>query len=112
MPFFIPSFFLAADKTLRTNYWNFKRVCEILFPILKKGARVVNLTSSVGWLPKVNFPNPTMKTTLARPDLTDEILDDIIRQCTKALKSSSLQQDGFMDPSYTISKVGICALSR
>ena len=37
-------------KTLATNYWANKRACDILFPILNPGARVVNMTSSVGFL--------------------------------------------------------------
>ena len=35
-----------ATVTLATNYWANKRACEILFPILNAGARVVNMSSS------------------------------------------------------------------
>ena len=104
--------FKAAEKTINTNYWGLRRACEILLPKLKPGARVVNLTSSVGWLPKVNFPRAAMKEDIAREDLSVEDLDVIINECKVTLKLSNLHQEGFMDPSYTISKVGICALSR
>ena len=43
-------FGVQARVTLATNYWANKRACEILFPILKPGARVVNMSSSCGWL--------------------------------------------------------------
>ena len=44
------SFLDDFKKTLKTNYWANKRACDILFPILNPGARVVNITSSVGFL--------------------------------------------------------------
>merc|ERR1711862_270324 len=37
-----------AKVTLGTNYWDNKRVCELLFPLLNPGARVVNVSSFVG----------------------------------------------------------------
>ena len=39
---------MQAEVTCRTNYWSTKNVCDILFPILKAGARVVNVSSSAG----------------------------------------------------------------
>ena len=39
---------LQAEVTCKTNYWSTKNVCDILFPILKAGARVVNVSSSAG----------------------------------------------------------------
>ena len=39
-----------AKVTLGTNYWDNKRVCELLFPLLNPGARVVNVSSFVGAL--------------------------------------------------------------
>ena len=43
-------FVVQARVTLDTNYWANKRACEILFPILNPGARVVNMSSSCGFL--------------------------------------------------------------
>ena len=42
-----------ARVTLTTNYWATKKACEILFPILKPGARVVNVSSSAGYLGQI-----------------------------------------------------------
>ena len=39
---------VQAEVTCKTNYWSTKNVCDILFPILKPGARVVNVSSSAG----------------------------------------------------------------
>ena len=43
-------FAVQAKRTLMTNYEGTKTVCDILFPILRPGARVVNVSSSMGWL--------------------------------------------------------------
>ena len=42
-----------ARVTLDTNYWATKKACEILFPILKPGARVVNVSSTAGYLGQI-----------------------------------------------------------
>ena len=44
------AFAVQAKVTLETNYWANKRACEILFPLLNPGARVVNVSSSCGFL--------------------------------------------------------------
>ena len=44
------SFGVQAKRTLMTNYLGTKMVCDVLFPILRPGARVVNVSSSMGWL--------------------------------------------------------------
>ena len=41
---------VQAEVTCKTNYWSTKIACEILFPILKPGARVVNVSSVAGLL--------------------------------------------------------------
>ena len=42
-------FGVQAKKTIMTNYHGTKMVCDLLFPILRPGARVVNVSSSMGW---------------------------------------------------------------
>ena len=37
---------VQAKVTIQTNYFGTKQACEVLFPILKPGARVVNVSSS------------------------------------------------------------------
>ena len=45
-------------KTLATNYWANKRACDILFPILNPGARVVNITSFDHFLKQLSSSGP------------------------------------------------------
>jgi carbonyl reductase 1 len=43
-----------ASKTLSTNFFNTLRICNILFPILRPHARVVNLSSMLGHLSRIS----------------------------------------------------------
>jgi carbonyl reductase 1 len=54
---------LQAEVTCKTNYWSTKNVCDLLFPILKPGARVVNVSSCCGTLS--TMPDSDLKKKLA-----------------------------------------------
>ena len=41
---------IQARNTIDVNYYGTKQCCEVLFPLLNDGARVVNVSSSVGFL--------------------------------------------------------------
>ena len=41
---------VQAKETIAINYFGTKQCCEALFPLLKDGARVVNISSSCGFL--------------------------------------------------------------
>jgi carbonyl reductase 1 len=45
---------LKAELNCKTNYWSTKNVCDLLFPALKPGARVVNVSSSSGKLSTIS----------------------------------------------------------
>ena len=49
---------VQAKVTIQTNYFGTKQVCDTLFPILKPGARVVNVSSSAGFLLNVCGEEP------------------------------------------------------
>lgn len=51
-----------AEVTLRTNYFGTLRVSEALLPLLRPGARVVNLSSMCGHLSKI--PGSELKVTI------------------------------------------------
>lgn len=66
-----------ATVTLRTNFFNTLRACNILFPILKPHARVVNVSSSVGHLQKIagqDDVSVALRQKLSSSDLTTEEL--------------------------------------
>ncbi len=53
-----------AEVTLRTNYFNTKRLWEILSPALRPGARIVNVSSCCGLLS--TMPDGAIKEKLAK----------------------------------------------
>lgn len=70
-----------ADKAkvvVGTNYFGVKMTCETLFPLLKKGARVVNVSSAAGSL--FNIKDESLRKEFAREDLTFDELDDLINR--------------------------------
>ena len=108
---------VQAEVTVKTNYFGTKQTCEILFPILNAGARIVNVSSSSGFLPNVNGDEPEAKNLrekLASSDstLTTKELDDIMISYINATKDGTHTQKGWGSSTYVASKVGLSALSR
>eukprot|EP00095_Tigriopus_kingsejongensis_P001475 snap_masked-scaffold124_size330879-processed-gene-0.9 protein:Tk01475 transcript:snap_masked-scaffold124_size330879-processed-gene-0.9-mRNA-1 annotation:"carbonyl reductase" len=104
-----------AEITLRTNYWSLKSVCDALFPLLAPGARVVNMSSSAGFLhrmPGSGPANSALKAKLANPELTREELDALMTNFVESAKAGTYQDFGWPNRTYSVSKVGASALSR
>lgn len=111
------SFAEQARVTLATNYWANKRCCEILFPILKSGARVVNMSSSMGFLGVLDLSSnkeeaEKKKKILASEDLKVSQLDDLMLNFVKAAEEGTHGDAGWPNSTYMVSKVGWSALSR
>jgi len=113
-------FALQAKVTLETNYWANKRACQILFPILNAGARVVNVSSSVGFLghligraaPENKAKAEELTKILSSPDLSEAELDGLMRDFVSLAASGEHQAHGWLNSTYMTSKIGWSALSR
>ena len=108
---------VQAQVTIQTNYFGTKQVCDILFPILKPGARVVNVSSSAGFLLNVCGEEPAateLRKKLESSDttLTIEELDGLMNQFIKASEDGTFKEKGWGGSTYVASKVGLSALSR
>ena len=71
-----------ASKTLDTNFFNTLRTCNILFPILRPHARVVNLTSMLGHLIMIKGQDQAaadLRAKLASDELTTDELVKIMK---------------------------------
>jgi len=106
-----------AEVTLATNYWANKAACDILFPALRPGARVVNMSSSAGFLGHIGRSGDSsvaasLKATLASPTLTREELDSLMEQFVTTAKAGSHSSHGWPNSTYVVSKIGWSALSR
>ena len=74
-----------AAANLKTNYFDTARLCNILFPILRDHARVVNISSCAGHLSLLTIKNQgrvneELKEKLASADLTEEELGELMQQ--------------------------------
>ena len=74
-------FAIQARETLRVNFFALRDLCNILFPILKPHARVVNLSSSAGHLSRI--PGKHLREVLASTDLTEEKLSALMTSFVK-----------------------------
>jgi len=112
------SFGVQASLTLATNYWANKRTCEILFPILKPGARVVNMSSNLGFLGHIGARSGDktkaehLKKRLSADDLTVEELDGFMKNFVETANAGTHGDHGWPNSTYVVSKVGWSALSR
>lgn len=74
-------FGVQARETTRINYFALRDTCNILFPILKSHARVVNVSSSCGHLSRI--PDQRLREKFASPDLTEKELSELITSFVK-----------------------------
>jgi len=112
------AFEVQAEVTLATNYWANKRTCEILFPILNPGARVVNVSSSLGFLGLIGAKSgdkakaEELRSILGSPDLSVDTLDGLMKNFVETAKAGTHGDHGWPDSTYVVSKIGLSALSR
>ena len=101
-----------AEVTLRTNYFNTKTVCDHMFPLLRSGARVVNVSSSCGFLKHV--PGDDLRQKLSKSDssLTVDELDAMMKDFVESAKAGNHGEKGWPNSTYVVSKVGLSALTR
>ncbi|XP_026733552.1 carbonyl reductase [NADPH] 1-like isoform X2 [Trichoplusia ni] len=100
---------VQAEQTLFVNYFSLLSTCEILFPILKNGARVVNLSSSAGHLSRI--PSQALRNRLKDEKLTIPELSNLMQQYVDAAKQGTHAAE-WGNSSYVVSKVGVTALSN
>lgn len=103
-------FLEQAENTVKTNYHSVKQTCDILFPILKPGARVVNVSSSAGMLCRV--PGENLKQKLASDDLSRKELDQLADTYLEDVRNNVHKEKGWPTSAYMASKVLLTALTR
>jgi len=112
--------FEAVAATMQINFFDTKRVCNILFPILRDHARVVNLSSCVAHLSLLTMKAPgvkaneELKVKLAS-NLTEDEIGALMESFLESVKKGDYAERGWPTCSwlvYCVSKMGITALTR
>lgn len=102
-------FEIQAEQTTFVNYFSLVSTCNILFPILKTNARVVNVSSSAGHLYKI--PSPALRNKFAEGSLDEPGLSKLVRQFVISAKEGTNIADGWGGSAYSVSKVAVSALT-
>ena len=92
-------FSYQAKETIQTNYFGTRTVCKHLFPLLRSGARVVNMSSDSGFLAMI--PGEALRTKLKRTDLTFEELDKIMNDFVDSAQSGKHELNGLFLNMFT-----------
>lgn len=103
-------FGVQAEDTIRVNYFALRTVCDALFPLLAPGARVVNVSSSVGHLSAI--PGRELRDRLSSPQLTVDELDSLMCRFVDNAQDNIHQNFGWPTSAYSVSKVGVSALTQ
>lgn len=101
-----------AKDILGVNYNSTASVCEILFPILRPGARVVNVGSSAGML--MEMKSEERRQRLASAALTRKDLDDMIQEFYTDILDGKTAEHGWPNPqfiTYMVAKICLAALT-
>lgn len=101
-----------AKVTVGTNYFSTKLACKHLFPLLRSASRVVNVSSSAGFLPRI--PGEDLRRKFASSDstLTVKQLDEMMNNFIESAQAGNHAEKGWPNSTYAVSKVGLSALSR
>lgn len=103
-------FGVQAEITLKTNFFSLINVCNALFPLLRPHARVVNLSSSAGFLHRI--PGEHLRKKFANPDIQLSELVQLMNDFIEAAKKGDYSEKGWPGSTYVVSKVGVSTLTR
>ena len=67
-----------AQETMNINFFGTLNLCNALFPLLRKNARVVNVSSRLGLLNRVS--NKDIKNKILKENLTVEDIIQIVNE--------------------------------
>jgi len=101
----------TALQTIRTNYYGVLYVSEAFFPLLNKGARVVQITSTLGTR-AFEAMNIQLKHRLVHPDLTIPQLTSLVEEYLSDMKNGNSVAKGWpANDAYGHSKAFVNALT-
>lgn len=99
-----------AEVTCKTNFFGTLEVCNILFPLLRPHARVVNVSSMASQF-ALSKCSDQVKARFTKPDITMEELKGLMQEFIDATKAGNHQEKGFANSAYGMSKVGVTVMT-
>jgi len=98
------------ENTIKVNFTSNLKVCDLLFPLLRPHARVVNVSSSLGLASHI--PNVDIRKKFIDHSLTVEQLVQIVQQFIESVRKGTNKDEGWGNSMYVVSKVALSALTR
>ncbi|XP_026333741.1 carbonyl reductase [NADPH] 1-like [Hyposmocoma kahamanoa] len=103
----------GAKHNIDVNYRGLVTVEKFLYPLLRDGAKVVNVSSACGLLS--NLKNEKWLRILKNPDLTEEELNDFVEEYLASVKNGTFRKENFADEGkhaeHRVSKIAATALT-
>lgn len=104
----------AAKRNIDTNYRSLLTIEKYFFPLLRDGARVVNVSSACGHLS--NLKNAHWLKILQSPDLTVEQINQFVGQYLESVRNGTFDKNDFADEGkhaeHRVSKIALTALTK
>jgi len=103
-------FGVQAEVTIGINYYGTLLTCNELFPLLRDGARVVNVSSSAGWLAQIK--KRELKQRFIAENLSFDDISKLMEEFKLQAKNGTHREAGWPNSTYCASKIGVSAMSR
>lgn len=103
----------AAKRNIEINYKSLINIEELLYPLLRDGARVVNVSSACGHLS--NLRNKKWLDLLTKKDLKREDINSFVEEYLESVKNGTFRKEDFADDGkhaeHRVSKIALTALT-
>lgn len=100
-----------ARPVVATNFFHTLTLCDLLFPLLRPGARVVNVASR-GAMFALRKSSDDLRRELTKPDMSREEIVSWIERFLQACQADDHLAQGWPDNSYGISKWGLVRMTE
>ncbi|KAK7106386.1 carbonyl reductase [NADPH] 1-like [Littorina saxatilis] len=97
--------------TMRVNFWGCLDCCKVLFPHLRPGARVVNVTSMY-CRSTLRECSPPLRAQLTDPHITMAQLEKLMTDFQRCADAGTNLVNGWPTFAYGVSKIGVTAMTQ
>ena len=100
----------VVKKTLETNYYGTLEATQDLLPLIRKGGRLVNVSSTAGQLNK--YSDEIRKAFLRAAKMDVPTVTALMTKFQAAVDEGKEKQAGFPSAAYAVSKAGETAFTK
>ncbi|KAJ5375245.1 hypothetical protein N7517_007251 [Penicillium concentricum] len=97
------------QETLDVNYRGTLNICQAFLPIMRKGGRIVNISSQSGQL---KYFHPRLQARFLSPDLNLSELDDLVEEYIHLADQHTATASGWPPLAYFTSKAALNCVTR